>query len=105
MLCEAGLDQSFIREHSPEWVMWAHERLDRRYRLREANRAELMALAFGASQSEEGLGSFQEALQTVRGADDQDVAYLMDPNAQFDEVAARSTGMYVSGPKEKTDAP
>lgn len=94
MLGEAGLDQGFVREHSPEWIAWAHERLDRRWRLRAAKVAELQALAASVPHSEQNLSTFKEAIQELRGMDDEEIAYLMDPNAQFDAGTAAKSGMY-----------
>lgn len=104
MLQVEGFSEAYLREQSPDWLAWAHHHLARRYRTRLAEEASVHAQGTAASQSEESAAAFEEMIQGLRGDDDSDLAYLLDPNAQTDMQAAQQSGLLATRPpKEEPD--
>lgn len=105
MLMLEGFTEQYCREQSLDWLEWAAFHIDRRYSLRLANEAVVLAQGNAASQSEEANEAFSELLMQLRGPDDEEVAYLLDPNAKADTDALRKAGVHLRPPEQRTPPP
>lgn len=105
MLMADGFTEQYIREQPIEWIEWANYHLGRRYRMRLVNEAVVHAQGTAASQSEEAADAFNEMVMNIRGEDDEDIAYLLDPNAKADTEALARSGLAARPPQPPPPQP
>lgn len=91
-----GIPEHVARTHSVEWLENIGYEIGRKQRLWLANLLEVHTLAAsaGSGQMEDAESVLNDALMNLRGEDDPELAYLLDPNAKPDLAAIQASPAY-----------